>query len=179
LFGFVVVLALIGFFGWAVVRGVEEDPSVVGSFAVAGGAVVVAVWGRQREKQLELLQSHRERMAPIYEELFDRFREADDEIAGREVPSEEFYADLHKKLVLYGPTPVVQEWLRWARTPAPENFDFEGDPTILLRWERVLFAIRKDLGHDNSGLAPGDILRIWVHDSDEAVKPWLDAGGRF
>ena len=30
----------------------------------------------------------------------------------------------------------------------------------------MLFAIRADLGHDNTGLAPGDLLRVYVNDAD-------------
>jgi len=40
-------------------------------------------------------------------------------------------------------------------------------------WEKVLFAIREDLGHDNSGLETGDLLRIYVNDIDDLLPAWL------
>ena len=33
--------------------------------------------------------------------------------------------------------------------------------------------MREDLGHDNSGLKTGDLLRIYVNDIDELLPAWL------
>jgi hypothetical protein len=60
-------------------------------------------------------------------------------------------------------------------TVADDDDDAPTDPSVLLRWEQVLFAIRRDLGHDNGGLRPGDLLRVYIHDADEYVQPTLKA----
>jgi hypothetical protein len=161
--GFVFALALLGLGGWAVVRGVEADPSVVGSFATALGAIIAVVIQRSREKRQELEQSHREKLAPIYEELLDTMR--DFESRG-EAENEAFFKRLQTKLLLYGPTPVIQEWLAWRRLGETLS---EPNITLVLTWERVLRAIRKDLGHDDTDLQPGDLLRVFVNDLDEAL----------
>lgn len=161
--GFVFALALLGLGGWAVVRGVETDPSVVGSFATALGAIVAVVIQRSREKRQELEQSHREKLAPIYEELLDNMRDFE---SREEAENEAFFKRLQTKLLLYGPTPVIQEWLAWRRLGETLT---EPNITLVLTWERVLRAIRKDLGHDDTDLQPGDLLRVFVNDLDDAL----------
>jgi hypothetical protein len=40
----------------------------------------------------------------------------------------------------------------------------------MLDFEKLLFAIRKDLGHSNKGLEDGDLLRPFLTDVDEALE---------
>jgi hypothetical protein len=153
--GAAIAVALVAAGIWLVVRGVEAEPSVVGSLATAASAVIAVVWSRSREQKAQLAQSHREQMAPIYEQLFMHVTRLVDS-GGEPSPDQlEFYRDLHRKLLFYGSTPVINAWLTWTRGDSP----VDGDPAAMLRFERVLFAIRADLGHDNSGLQPGDLLR--------------------
>jgi hypothetical protein len=51
------------------------------------------------------------------------------------------------------------------------------NPTYLLTYEQLLFLIRKDLGHDDSTLTPGDLLRVYVNDFDEMNALWLAKQG--
>ncbi|HEX4805453.1 MAG TPA: hypothetical protein VFU94_06100 [Conexibacter sp.] len=157
----VVVVALAGVLGYAIIRGVTADPAVVGSFLTAAIAFVAVEFGRQREKRLQLLQSHRERMAPIYEDLLKMM------VRGARAgsrPDERFMREFQRKLLLYGATPVIAAWLIVMRAFEARG---EADAGTLLQWEGVLFAIRADLGHDNGALKPGDLLRIYVTDADE------------
>jgi hypothetical protein len=156
--GVVVVVALAGVLGYGIIRGITADPAVVGSFLTAAVAFVAVEFGRQREKRLQLLQSHRERMAPIYEDLLKMMARAGSK------PDERFMREFQRKLLLYGATPVVEAWLVVMRAFEARG---EADPGTLLQWEGVLFAIRADLGHDNAALKPGDLLRIYVTDADE------------
>ena len=34
-------------------------------------------------------------------------------------------------------------------------------------FERFIYAMRADLGHDDKELAPGDLLRVFINDLDE------------
>jgi hypothetical protein len=164
-------LVVIGVVLWAVVEGIRSSPEVVGSFATATGAVLAVVFQRDRENKREIARLHREQLAPIYEDLFKRFKEGFD---AEDPEDEAFVLDLQRKLIFYGATPVVVEWLKWMRSiPDDEEERDESDPSLLLRWERVLFAIRRDLGHNNEGLSPGDLLRVYVPDFDEYHLAWL------
>ena len=65
---------------------------------------------------------------------------------------------------------MVAAYVNWLRS-LPQNGEppREGDPTILLEWEKVVRAIRADLGHDDSKLLPGDLLRVFVFDIDRVL----------
>jgi hypothetical protein len=48
----------------------------------------------------------------------------------------------------------------------------EGSPEVMLAFERLLYSIRRDLGHANKGLGRGDLLRTFINDVDEfLVEP--------
>lgn len=167
--GALLAVALVIGGGWAVIRGVEAEPSVVGSFATALAAIAGVLIARNREQREKAAQTHRNAMSPIYEQLFIEFArtvEADEDRS-------EFFQEVHRKLLFYGPTPVVKAWLEWARDA--ENVpDDDSSALRLLLWERVLFAIRQDLGHNNDGLQAGDLLRLYINDADPAVRATLD-----
>jgi hypothetical protein len=110
--GFVVAIGLIVLLGWAVVRGVIDEPGVVGSFATAAAAIAALVYGRAREQRLALQASHREKMAPIYREVIERFVKYEESGEG---DLTEFFQSFMFDLSVYSPTPVVEAWIRWMR----------------------------------------------------------------
>lgn len=182
--GALVAIAIVAIGTWVLVRGVLDQPTIVSSFVTAAGAVGAVVYQRDRENRREVAALHREKLAPMYEQLFVHFR---DGISLETPEQQDFIYKLQRELLFYGSTPVVVEWLRWLRSipnvedGADESDDDDGptDPTVLLRWERVLLAIPRDLGHDNRSLNPGDLLRIYVNDADEHIQPWLAAGNQL
>jgi hypothetical protein len=46
------------------------------------------------------------------------------------------------------------------------------NPTGLLNYEKLPLLVRKDLGHDDSDLKLGDLLRLYVNDFDEMYLRW-------
>ncbi|MDX6650352.1 MAG: hypothetical protein QOJ97_2303 [Solirubrobacteraceae bacterium] len=171
----IVTVAVLGFAGgllYVIGRGVVEEPSLVGSLATALAAVLAVVIGREREKRLDLRQRHRDQIGPIYEELVGRVREfgEDDQDSAA---SEEFFKSLQTKLVLYAPPPVIKAWLEWSRTAAEAAEVADDEPInipMFAAWERLLLAIRDDLGHKDGALDFWDVQRIYINDLDEALK---------
>jgi hypothetical protein len=106
-------------------------------------------------------------MSPIYEELVDRLKDLDKMAA--QAQNEEFFKNLTTKLLVHGSPPVIKAWIAWRRGVAQIGPDGLG---LLLSYEQVLRAIRADLGHDDSELAPGDLLRVYVNELDEALEEW-------
>jgi hypothetical protein len=121
----------------------------------------VVVLQRNREKRLELERAHREQMSPIYRQLVETLKDFDAFAAKPEAEQQAFFKELTTKLVIHGPTPVVVAYNVWQRAVTPVT------PATFLAWEGVLRAIREDLGHDNSALARGDLLRLWVREDDD------------
>lgn len=186
---FALVVATVGIVGWAIVKGVEAEPSVVGSLMTAAAAVIGVIVGRFWEKKLDLRQSHREQMMPIYEKLFVRTTQgelppkifmseewSDDESLSDEERAERadfaFFMEVKRKLVLYGPAAVIREWNEWAST-IPDDAELV-NASHMLGWEKVLLTIREDLGHNNAGLRSGDLLRLYITDFDESIAPHIE-----
>jgi hypothetical protein len=160
--GFLVLLVA----GAALVYGLVEDPAVSGPVAGAVGVVVAAILQRRWEKGQELERSRREQMAPIYERLVGILKEN----PGEEETSE-FFKDLTTKMLLYGPATIIKEWIEF-RLHGMSTASDPTNPTSLLNYEKLLLLVRKDLGHDDSDLKLGDLLRIYVNDFDEMYLRW-------
>jgi hypothetical protein len=162
-------VVLIGLAVWLAIEGARKEP---GSVAAALGAVAVVVYQRRWEKRQEIDRLHRDKMAPIYEELIDTLKDMErlnDPEKQKEVLNF-LNKDLTTKLLLYGPTSLIKEWGTW-RTNAAGVTD-PADPRILLGYERILLAVRADLGHDNSELAPLDLLRVYINELEESIAAW-------
>jgi hypothetical protein len=161
-FGFSLIIAA----GGALIYGFVLDPAVAGPVAGAVGVVVAAILQRRWEKRQELERSRREQMAPIYERLVGILKES----PGEEETSE-FFKDLTTKMLLYGPAPIIKEWIEF-RLHGMSTAGDPTNPTSLLNYEKLLLLVRKDLGHDDSELQLGDLLRIYVNDFDEMYARW-------
>jgi hypothetical protein len=152
--------------GGALIYGIVVDPAVAGPIAGAVGVIVAAIVQRVWEKNQELERLRREQMAPIYEQLISTLKEN----PGEAVVAE-FFKDLTTKLVLYGPASIIKEWNEFRLHGV--SADDPTDPTSLLNYEKLLLLVRKDLGHDDSDLELGDLLRVYVNDFDEMYNRWL------
>jgi hypothetical protein len=159
------LLAIVAASG-AFVYGLIVDPAVAGPVAGATGLLLAAVIQRRWEKKQELERVRRERMAPIYEELVEILQDAE----AAQTKAAAFFKDLTTKLLLYGPPTIIKEWNAFRRYGVSED---SSDPTTLLNYEKFLLLVRKDFGHDDSGLVPGDLLRMYVNDFDEMNALWL------
>ena len=159
-------IALMVAAGGALIYGIVLDPSVAGPVAGAVGIVVAAILQRRWEKRQELERSRREQMSPIYERLVGILKES----PGEEETSE-FFKDLTTKMLIYGPAPIIKEWIEF-RLRGLSTANDPTDPTSLLNYEKLLLLVRKDLGHDDSELKLGDLLRVYVNDFDEMYLRW-------
>jgi hypothetical protein len=167
--GFVVLVVLLALGGWAVVEGIEHDPALVGSLVTGLFGLLAAIAQRHWEKKQELERLHRAEMAPIYEELVDRLKRNPEEQAAAEAENAEFFKRVTTNLIIHGSTNVIKAWLLWVRRgPSTDPEDL----TMMLGYEDILKAIRADLGHNDAGLAPGDLLRLYVNDIDEGLAKW-------
>jgi hypothetical protein len=149
---------------WITIKAVDKDPALFGSVVAAAVAFGLAVAQRRWEKRQELERLHRDEMAPIYEQLVDRLK--DEEKMAATAENAEFFKELTTKLLVHGSPPVIKAWIGWRETGTPQSPE---DLRLVLAWEGVLRTIRADLGHDDSSLAYGDLLRVYINDVDEAL----------
>lgn len=112
-------------------------------------------------------EAHRAKLEPLYAELIDRYRGLKDQS-----DAEGFFTEFVTPLLMSGSDDVIKAWVdfqrAWARAhPAGQADDDTVDIQSMLAFETVLRAIRKELGHSNSDLAPGDLLRVYINDLDQ------------
>lgn len=127
-------------------------------------SVLVAKWAERRSRAEE---HQREKKVPIYEKIVTFvFRVAFAEKLHQEMPSEaemmKFFADLTPELVSWSSPAVIKAFVKF-RTGDGQGFD------IMWRVEDLLKAIRSDLGHSDSRLVKGDLLRLFINDVDKYV----------
>lgn len=172
LLGLVMLTATIGLIGWAFVEAVQAQPAVVGSVATAALAVAGVVWQQRKSEKARLREAHRDRMTPIYEELLSIVRRAAEN--GSSGPSEEmveFIKDFKSRQLLLGaPSEMITAFNAWEAT-ATKAKEQKDDVSMVLAWEQLLRAIRRDLGHDDSKLPPRELLRVFMSDIDEHLGP--------
>ena len=166
--GWVLALAIIGLGGWAFVEGVDKDPAVVGTVFTALAGIIVVVYQRNREKNQELERIHRDQMAPIYDQLIETVKGIEVFAKKPQEEQEAFFRELSTKLLLHGPPAVIRTWIAWLQMLS------EPLAVSLKAQEKLLLAIREDLGLKNSGLQRGDLIRLYLNeeDSDESRVLW-------
>jgi hypothetical protein len=140
----------------------------------AAVAAVISLFGlyvnRRADRTREIEASLRPRKAEVYEE-FVRFwlgallgmKEGKVNVSPDQMM--EFFTSFTQKVVVWGSDDVISK----NRQFRPVSMSGTGLQT-LLQFEQLLFAIRRDLGHHNAGLARGDLLGLWVNDIDEVLK---------
>jgi hypothetical protein len=168
--------ALAALFTWIIIKAVNAEPAVAGSIiasiATAAGAVGAVAYQQSRVEREKIRERHRERMEPIYEEFVDRaaarFAAGDRPMSTDEVS---FFAEFNRKNLLLRADPaVIQAFNAWVAT-APSEANPNGPA---LAYERLLAAIREDLGHSDCGLRQKDLLRLFSDiDKDEAAAGGL------
>lgn len=107
-------------------------------------------------------------MAPIYEDLIHTFLQLSN-LPGSRKPKEadldKFFARFTEKLIVWGSEPVLKEWLSWHQLSVSRAQGTEVSPEQPLEmWERFLFTIRRDLGHQDEYLFPGSLLPLFIKD---------------
>jgi hypothetical protein len=133
-----------------------------------GLGVAGVVWQQRQSEKARLREAHRDRMTPVYHELLKRVWQQ----TGQEShePAEEvaeFMRDLKaRQLILGAPREMIQAFNRWEREAKAAQK--KGDNIALVfAWEELLRAMRRDLGHDDSGLPRGELLRVFMDDFDQ------------
>jgi hypothetical protein len=175
LFALATSIAIVGLFAWAFIEAVQAEPAVVGAVATAVIGVAGVIWQQRQSEKARLREAHRDRMTPAYHALLKRvWQQAGQE--SQEPPEKvaEFMRDLKaRQLVLGAPREMIQAFNRWEREAkaAQEKGD---NIALVFAWEELLRAMRRDLGHDDSGLPRGELLRVFMDDIDEFL-PQLEA----
>lgn len=171
------ILVYLIYGAWHIFVGLQKE--VAASLITASAAVLVSLvsilGARYFEANRERAQRLREKKVDLYEE-FVRFMLGEFFLGGadQEAKNEklkEYFPKMTAGFVSWADDEVMVRWSQFRSGLANQP---TGQPTGLgpmLAFEKVLLAIRKDLGHLNRGLQPGDLLRFFINDVDKLMGP--------
>lgn len=80
----------------------------------------------------------------------------------------EFFAEITPKLITYGSRGVIKAWNDFRRVSRTKGGDHRA---IMLSFEGLLKAMRKDLGHGVLTQQTGELLGIFINDVETIVSP--------
>lgn len=166
---FIITLVLLGSVSWLIWKAFASLSSQVAATVIVGiitasASVFVVIKSKQAEHRRDIENDLRKQKAPIYEEfssfLFKILASAKTGEAVTEDEMFQFLVDFNRKLIVWGADNVIKEWSNFKRVSETDN-----PPVMnLLVIEKILYAIRADMGHKNKGMGQGDLLAIFIND---------------
>ncbi|MCH7922726.1 MAG: hypothetical protein IH975_06825 [Nitrospinae bacterium] len=177
----VICFVLVGVLGWTIWKALSGLSKEVATAIIAGSATVLVsvislILSKHWERRREIEQEHRKQKLPIYEEFMTFwFRVVMSHSPGKKPVSEEeminFFTSFTQKLMIWGSDKVLKEYSNFknlsssiAEQPSSEVL------LTMLTFEKLLFAIRSDVGHKNKGLGQGDLLALFITDLDKVLQ---------
>lgn len=145
------------------------DPQFSAALALAAATVIVVPitrWFERRRLREEPLQS---RKVDVYERFIKGFLDNffDERRGGiQQAKMAEFFFAITPDLTIWASDDVLSNWSRMRRSWASSDGTQPPPEVRLLDLEDLFLAVRRDLGHSNKGLKPGDVLGLWVNDLD-------------
>lgn len=142
---------------------ISTDPAVAASAITASTTIIVSTatisFGRYFEKKKELEALHREQKIPIYGKFLDGLFSMFYEQKGKRIDAVKFLQEWQQKIVLWGGPKVVNAYIAWKE----ELTEHEPNVKSMESTEKLVLAIREELGHENEDLVkelfPRFILR--------------------
>jgi uncharacterized membrane protein (DUF485 family) len=178
----VLVIFLILLMGgaWATWKALMGLSPQVATAIVAGVATILVsvfsiIWSKLYERRKEIEQEQRQQKSPVYEEFLSLIFKVllADKLGEGPVPEKELLKGMSafaQKLMVWGSDEVLKEYSMWRRIAASSAA--KENPVIhVFAIERLLLAIRKDVGHKNKNLRQGDLLAIFINDIEKFLQP--------
>lgn len=173
-----VVVALCIFYGaylfanklWSIFTSI--NPALAAAMLTTSGTVIVSVlsilFAKRQEHKISVISQLREKKIPVYEQIISYiFKVTFAHKLGKQPPTDdesiEFFAKTTQELVIWGSHDMIKAFSDF-RIKLIESTDQGKAEEILNTVEDLLFAVRKDLGHNYKNVKRGDILRLYVND---------------
>jgi hypothetical protein len=168
-------LGLIGFLVWKL--GSLLSSSLLSAIAVPSLTVLASVgtlvYSKREEQRRAIDAELRKQKLPVYEEFIQFIFRVTFEGKPGVKPFEQdemikFFVRFTPQLVIWGSDELIREYGNFREVSRAE-----GNNLVLLveSVERLLLAIRKDLGHKNEKLGRGDLLVTFINDAKVFLRP--------
>lgn len=165
---FLVIYLLGAFFEALTSLDSDLAKAIIVASIAAIGTTATAALGKIYQQKIAIKQEIRDKKVPLYEEqlgIFFRvvFAEKIKSKAATEQELIEAFANFSEKLIIWGGPDVIRAWSNLRLKLVNEE---SGNIAQIIALEDFMFALRKDLGNDNSKLDKGDLLQLFVNDLD-------------
>lgn len=149
----------------------EIDKNLAAGIIAGGTTVIVSIasvlMAKHAEQQSLIKNEHRKRKAPIYTELikflFKIMSEAQEKKEPNQNEISKFMTEFTQKLLIWGSDDVILAFNEFKRPPHDSK-------SVMCKIENIFFMIRKDLGHENKGIAQGMLLNLFIADIDKFLR---------
>ena len=175
-------LSLLGLIVWGAYLAVSALVSILAAIesnvavavVAASSTIAVSVISLAVSKRFEAKAAVRHELrvkkVPVYESIISTlFKTQFADKVGEKPPTQQeliqFFAKVTEQLVVWGSDEVVREFRAFRMAFINGGNPIEG----LFKYEKLLNAIRKDLGHKNQGFKRGTLLGLWINDIDRHV----------
>jgi len=142
---------------------------IIGTSGTVLAAVVAVVLGQVYTKHRDLREAHRKVKTDIYNAFVQKI--TDVLFTGEKKPEEElqnnlitFFREFSTKLMLSGSDRVIKAFNAWREAGHTNS-------AIILSTDRLLCELRRDLGHKNRGLKPGDVIKLYLKPGEYEKTP--------
>ena len=165
-----VVLVVLVAVGVGAVSLWNADPNVRSALVAAIGMFAVGIWSHRQIKKREIEARHFVDKRDAYMKFMDLFF---DVMKGQRLkrPTRgsklvDDLATIKKYLMVWAGSEMLDAWQKFEAEA--ESSASSSDPTdALLSFDNLLRAIRKDLGHNDTLLAPGSLISMILKSEDK------------
>src|SRR6185437_4330736 len=168
--GFLVMFFFIAGGLWLAIKEFVLVSPQVAAATVAGTATVLVsvfsvLWSKRVERQKEIEQEQRRQKIPVYEDFIKFiFRLLMAEKLGEPKLTDQEMTrtvnDFAQTIMVWGSDDVLRKYALFRRSgPA-------GGAEMAAAVESLLYAIRADIGHENKNLKTGELLSVFINDTE-------------
>lgn len=135
-------------------------------------SVATVVYTQQKTKAREIDNSHRPQKMEIYKRFMDKAvvgllrstKEKKNDSPEFQKELEELFFNFTADVIVWGSPSVVKAYTAFRTV--------DSDTHIIVRLDRLMQAMRKDLGNSNWGLASCDLIKLFITDP-ETIDPLI------
>ena len=156
-----IAFGLAGVF-WLFARAISEGATFLGATLAAGATVGAAVIVRHHDRKKEAEATRRQHLGGLYEQMAAV-------MAGQGLTSratEKFVTQFMRKALIYAGPSVLSAFREWRANLHDEDSSPAVVRASMVRFEKLVKAMRKDVGISNFMLEEGDLLRAALADFD-------------
>ncbi len=143
----------------------DLSKAIIAAFISVVGATVTIVAGKIYEQKIKIRQDAREKKIPIYEKqlsvILNMFLA---EKLGERPPTQteliRSFREFMESLFIWGGPEVIKAWQKFGIAAGNAGAPDAGIHAM----EEFIFAVRKEIGSDNSALKKGELIGLLVHD---------------